>query len=94
MNLPSAPRDAVTELVLTSSGVAAVFPPRVADAVAGALGSVAPLVTGEPAPELVQVRIAADASAGAADTGREVADLLLARFPEADLIRVQVDRIQ
>jgi hypothetical protein len=29
-----------------------------------------------------------------ADTGREVADLLLSRFPEADLIRVQVDRIQ
>ncbi|MDQ1205549.1 hypothetical protein [Microbacterium sp. SORGH_AS_0862] len=94
MNLPSAPRDAVTELVLGSSGVAAVFPPRVADAVAGALGSVAPLVAGRAASESVQVRIAADASAGAADTGREVADLLLARFPDADLIRVQVDRIQ
>jgi hypothetical protein len=94
MNLPSAPRDAVTELVLGSSGVAAVFPPRVADAVAGALGSVAPLVAGGTASETVQVRIAADASGGAADTGREVADLLLARFPDADLIRVQVDRIQ
>ncbi|GAB3149271.1 hypothetical protein GCM10027058_11250 [Microbacterium neimengense] len=94
MTLPSAPRDAVTEAVLAFSGVAAVFPPRVADAVAGALGAVVPLVTGDAASELVQVRIAADASAGAADTGREVADLLLDRFPEADLIRVQVDRIQ
>ncbi|MDY0828068.1 hypothetical protein SK224_02895 [Microbacterium sp. BG28] len=94
MNLPSTPPDAVTELVLTSPGVAAVFPPRVADAVAGAIGSVAPLLTGDAAPELVQVRISADASVGAADTGREVADLLLSRFPEADLIRVQVDRIQ
>jgi hypothetical protein len=94
MNLPSAPRDAVTDLVLGASGVAAVFPPRVADAVAGALGSVVPLVTGDAVPEVIQVRIAADASDGAADTGRGVADLLLARFPEADLIRVQVDRIQ
>lgn len=94
MNLPSAPRDAVTDLVFDAPGVAAVFPPRVADAVAGALGSVAPLVTGDAAAETVQVRIAADAAGRAADTGREVADLLLARFPEADLIRVQVDRIQ
>lgn len=94
MTLPSAPRDAVTELVLGSPGVAAVFPPRVADAVAGALGSVAPFVAGGAASEAVQVRIAANASAGAADTGREVADLLLARFPDAGLIRVQVDRIQ
>lgn len=90
MTLPSAPRDAVAELVLGASGAVAVFPPRLADAVVGALDS----VTGAAAEEVVQVRIAADAAGGAAETGREVADLLLARFPDADLIRVQVDRIQ